>query len=114
MLATTGDHRASRRRVSLVADRARMHNLAASDGKVNWQLLEALGRKGQRIVSKHHEVCQLPCCDAAERLLLEARVGGIDGLAAQGLLQGERLAGVHPLAAEGLVRHRGAEVAQRI
>src|SRR5690242_136505 len=100
MVATTGDPCASDGCIGLSAYGASVDDLPASNGEVNWQRLEALGRKGQRVVPEHDEVGQLPCCDAAERLLLKARVGGVDSLAAQGLLPRERLVSIHLLAAE--------------
>src|SRR6266511_1554443 len=114
MDAATGDSRASGGCDGLGADGADVHDLAASDGDVYWELPEPLGHRGQRVIAEHDDVGQLPGLDAAERLLLEACVRGVDSLAPQGLLHGEPLARVHLLAAERLVRRRRAEIPQRV
>src|SRR6266700_6112137 len=114
MGATARDGSARGRRAGPGADGAVVHHLAASNGDVDWQLLELRWCEGQWIIAEHHDVGELPHLDAAEELFLEARIGGVDSLAAQGLRHGERLASRDLLAAEGLVRHRGTEVAQWI
>src|SRR4030095_7168632 len=92
------------------ADGAGVHHLATGNGDVDWQLLELRWRKGQRIITEHDDVGELPHLDAAEDLFLEARVRSVDGLAAQGLRQGKRLASRDRLATERLVRHGRPEV----
>src|SRR5712691_11391849 len=108
-----GDH-TSGGHAGLGADGAGVHHLAAGNGAVDWQLLELRWRKGQWIITEDNDVGELPGLDAPKELFLEAGVRGVDGLAAQGFLHGERLASGDLLTIEGLVRHRGAEVAQRI
>src|SRR4029453_6007298 len=48
-----------------------MHHLATGNGDVDWQLLESRWRKGQRIITEHDDVSELPHLDAAEQLFLE-------------------------------------------
>ena len=79
MTATTGDARTDCGRAGQRADSTGVDNLAAGNGDVDGQLLEALWRKGQRIVTEHNHVSQFPHLNAPERLLLKARVGGVDG-----------------------------------
>src|SRR5262245_3098926 len=110
MVATTGADRADCRRTSRRADGAGVDDLATSDGEVDGEFLKPGGRKGQRIITEHHQVGQLSQLDAAKHLLLEARIGSVDGLAAQGFRHGERLTSRDLLAAERLVRYCGAEV----
>src|SRR5687768_6234809 len=100
MDAATGESCTGRRRPNRGATGAGVHDLAGDNGHVDGELLKALGGKGQWVVAQHDDVGQLPWLKAAERLLLEARVGGVDGLAAQGLQPGECLARTHRLATE--------------
>ena len=85
MGATAQGDRTSGRRVGPGANGASVHHLATGNGDVNGQLLEPRRRKGQWIITKHDDVGELPHLDAPEDLFLEARVRGIDSLAAQGL-----------------------------
>jgi hypothetical protein len=63
-----------------------VYDLTAGNGDIDWEFLEPRRRKGQRVIAEHHQVGQFPHLNAAEGLFLEARVGGVDGLAPQGLL----------------------------
>ena len=85
MRATARDDRTSGRRAGPGAHGAGVHHLATGNGDVDWQLLEPRWRKGQWIITEHDDVGELPDLDAPEALFLEARVRGVDGLAAQGL-----------------------------
>ena len=76
-----GDH-TSGRRAGPGADSAGVYHLATGNGDVDWQLLELRWRIGEWIITKHDEVSELPHRYAAEELFLEARVRGVDGLAA--------------------------------
>jgi hypothetical protein len=114
MMAATGGNCASSGHTDWGTDGTSVYDLAAGNGDIYWEFLEPRWRKGQRIVAEHDDIGQLPGLDAAEYVLLEARVGSVDGLAAQGLRHSERLASRYLLATERLVCHRRAEVAQRI
>src|SRR5215831_4600314 len=114
MGATARDGSARGRLAGPGAHGAGVHHLATGNGDVDWQLLELRWRKGQWIIAEHNDVGEFSRLNAAEELFLEARICGVDGLAAQGLQHGERLASRDLLAAEGLVSHCCAEVAQRI
>ena len=86
MGAATGDNHTSGRRAGPRADGAGVHYLATGNGDVNWQLLEPRWRESKWIITEHDDVGEFPYLDAPEHLFLEARVRGVDGLAAQGLL----------------------------
>ena len=72
-----GDH-TSGRRAGLEADGASVHHLATGNSDVDRQLLEPRWRKGQRIITKHNDVSELPHLDAPEELFLEARIRGVE------------------------------------
>ena len=93
------------------ANRARVHDAAARDRDVDRQLVESFRRKRQRIVAQHDDVGQLAHLDAAERPLLEARVRGVDGLAAERVAQRQSLLFGDALAAQRLTRHGRSEIA---
>src|SRR5262245_56503016 len=99
------------RRAGLGAHSAGVHHLATSNGDIDWEFLESRWRKGQRIITEHDDVSELPHLDVPEQLFLEARVGSVDGLATQGFRHGERLTCRNLLAAKGLMRHCRTEVA---
>src|SRR5262245_55905568 len=114
MGATARDGSTRGRRTGPGADGASVYHLATGNGNVDWQLLDLRWRKGEWIITEHEEVSELSHLNAAEALFLEARICGVDGLAAQGLRHGEHLASRDLLTTECLVRHGRTEVAQRI
>ncbi|MQA80934.1 MAG: hypothetical protein GEV10_21045 [Streptosporangiales bacterium] len=97
-----------------------LHRVAAEDhlapghGQVDRQLTELLRRDGERVVAEHRDVRDLAGLEGALGPLAEPGVRGVDGLRAQRLGEGERLPRRDDRTAERLVRHRRAEVAERV